>query len=328
MDLATTQICSIFYTQRIPEPAYVRFKLDDDAWQQMPAWYRKIFRRIKTDYVHPDLAKSMRPVTIEELREALERLGRNNRWSFTTHSRNVDIRLPRGTGFILPFLNLCIKQKNTPMFTKMLNVWCIEKTQGVGPILHPTNKLDVRPISLFEVSFKLMETVLATRISNAMTPRLHPAQHAFNALRSVVDAIFTYTLIMEDAKQSKKEIHISNNDCTQAYDAVPPWAMYAVYRFHGFPPDLIQMLINMDENMRGRVLTAHGAGDEWTKTCGLGQGSVLAPLKWNLFLDPLLHLLDNIQLTHTSWVLVSRPSISGFLRSRMTPPSSPVHTWP
>ena len=126
-----------------------------------------------------------------------------------------------------------------------------------------------------------------------MAPKLHPAQHAFNALRSVVDAIITYTLIMEDVKQSKKEIHISNNDCTQAYDAVPPWAMYAVYRFHGFPPDLIQMLINMDDNMRGRVLTAHGIGEEWTKTCGLGQGSVLAPLKWNLFLDPLLHLMDD-----------------------------------
>ena len=72
---------------------------------------------------------------------------------------------------IIPFLNLCIQQKNTPMFTNMFNVWCIEKTQGIGPILHPTNKLDVRPISLFEISFKLMETVLATRINNAMTPR-------------------------------------------------------------------------------------------------------------------------------------------------------------
>ena len=294
-DLATARIHSTFYTQRIPEPAYVRFKLDDDAWQQMPAWYRKTFRRIKTDYVHPDLAKSMRPVTIEELREALERLGRNKSGgpSQLTAEMLIFASPEAQAKFILPFLNLCIQQKNTPMFTKMFNVWCIEKTQGVGPILHPTNKLDVRPISLFEVSFKLMETVLATRISNAMTPRLHPAQHAFNALRSVVDAIVTYTLIMEDAKQSKQEIHISNNDCTQAYDAVPPWAMYAVYRFHGFPPDLIQMLMNMDDNMKGRVLTAHGAGDEWTKTCGLGQGSVLAPLKWNLFLDPLLHLMED-----------------------------------
>ena len=27
--------------------------------------------------------------------------------------------------------------------------------------------------------------------------------------------------------------------------------------------------------------------------CGLGQGSVLAPLKWNLFLDPLMKLMDD-----------------------------------
>jgi hypothetical protein len=178
--------------------------------------------------------------------------------------------------------------------------------------MHPTNKLDVRPISLFEISFKLVETVLATRINDAMAKKLHPAQHAFNSLRSVVDAIVTYTMVMEDAHQTKQEIHISNNDCTQAYDAVPPWAMYAVYRFHGFPPDLIQMLINMDATMRGRVLTAHGAGDEWDKTCGLGQGSVLAPLKWNLFLDPLLHLMED---TSDPYIMGSGPSaIHHFLK--------------
>jgi hypothetical protein len=98
---------------------------------------------------------------------------------------------------------------------------------------------------------------------------------------------------MEDAHDHKKEIYISNNDCTQAYDAVPPWAMRAVYRHHGYPPDLEEMLCNMDTNRVGRVLTAHGAGDEWPMTCGLGQGSVLAPLKWNLFLDPLLKRMDN-----------------------------------
>ena len=293
--LATARISTTFYKQRIPEPAYVRFKNDEDAWRRMPAWYRKAFHRIKNDYVNPDLLHSMRPVTLDELRGALERLGRNKSGgpSQLTAEMLIFASPAAQAKYILPFLNTCIENKNTPMFTKLFNVWCIEKTKGVGPIMHPTNKLDVRPISLFEVSFKLMETVLATRINDAMTPKLHPAQHAFNALRSVVDAIVTYTLVMEDVKQSKKEIHISNNDCTQAYDAVPPWAMYAVYRFHGFPPDLIQMLINMDDNMRGRVLTAHGSGEEWTKTCGLGQGSVLAPLKWNLFLDPLLHLMDD-----------------------------------
>jgi hypothetical protein len=65
-------------------------------------------------------------------------------------------------------------------------------------------------------------------------------------------------LVMEDANQFHKEIHIS--DCTQAYDAVPPWAMKAVYRYHGFPPDLIDMLMNMDADRVGLVLNC-----TWTR---------------------------------------------------------------
>ena len=49
----------------------------------------------------------------------------------------------------------------------------------------------------------------------------------------------------------------------------------------------------MDIGRKGRVLTAHGAGAEWDMECGLGQGSVLAPLKWNLFLDLLLKRMDD-----------------------------------
>jgi hypothetical protein len=62
--------------------------------------------------------------------------------------------------------------------------------------------------------------------------------------------------------------------------------MYAVYRFHKFPPALIDILM-------GRVLTAHGPGAEFKIECGLGQGSVLAPLKWNLFLDPMIKAMES-----------------------------------
>ena len=49
----------------------------------------------------------------------------------------------------------------------------------------------------------------------------------------------------------------------------------------------------------GKVLTAHRSGAEFTKECGLGQGSVLAPLKWKLFLDPLLKKLRTIEAPYT-----------------------------
>ena len=238
---------------------------------------------------------SLRPVTPSELDWALNKLGKNKSTGPSGLSAEMLLHASPAARakYILPFANSCLRNKNTPSYLKRFYVWCIEKVKGVGPIMHPTKKLDVRPISLYEISYKLVETILAERISAATNPKLHPAQHAFNSLRSVVDAITTYTLVMEDANQFHKEIHISNNDCTQAYDAVPPWAMKAVYRYHGFPPDLIDMLMNMDADRVGRVLTAHGPGTEFTMNCGLGQGSVLAPLKWNLFLDPLMKQMDD-----------------------------------
>jgi hypothetical protein len=118
---------------------------------------------------------------------------------------------------------------------------------------------------------------------------MHDSQHGFLPQRSVTNALLTYCLLTEDAHERRKEIHISNNDCTQAYDAVPPWAIGSIYKYHGFPAALIDMLCNMDTGRKGRVLTAHGAGTEWDMDCVLGQGSVLAPLKWNLFLDAQTH---------------------------------------
>ena len=292
--LATKRISTTFYKQRIPIPKYVA-DATKAAWRKMPRKFRRIFKNIKVGGVDPALRNSMSEVTPSELKFALKRMGKNKSGGPSGLTAEMLLHAPPAVQeqYLLPFVNECIKNRNTPDWSKKFNVWCIEKTQGVGTIMHPTNKLDVRPISLFEVSFKLVETILATRINDAIASKLHPAQHAFNSFRSVVDAIVTYTLVMEDSNQFHKQIHISNNDCTQAYDAVPPWAMHAVYKYHRFPPDLIEMLMNMDSDRIGRVLTAHGAGAEFSTDCGLGQGSVLAPLKWNLFLDPLLREMDN-----------------------------------
>ena len=99
---------------------------------------------------------------------------------------------------------------------------------------------------------------------------------------------------MEYAKHNGKELHISNNDCTQAYDATPFWGMQLIYKYHKFPPKLVALLNAMDTEQRGTLLTAYGPGDLFTKRCGLGQGSILSPLRWNLFVDPLMTHLSTV----------------------------------
>ena len=103
-----------------------------------------------------------------------------------------------------------------------------------------------------------------------------------------LDPIGIYKGALEEAYLEKKPLYISSNDCTQACDSVAPWAMYFIYKYHGFPDNLVNLLINLDTNQTGTILTGLGATEPFVKECGLGQGSSLAPLKWNLFLDPLL----------------------------------------
>ena len=74
--------------------------------------------------------------------------------------------------------------------------------------------------------------------------------------------------------------------------AVPHWATSFIYDLHGFPPKLQGMLKSLEGNLHGQILTAHGPGPPFLMQRGLGQGSILALLKWNLFLDPLLRLHD------------------------------------
>ena len=293
--LATERISNTFFKPRIPVPNYMHSP-STASWLQLPQWFRHTFRAVKEPRTNPIFHNTLRTVTMHDLTSALRHLGRNKAGGPSGLTTEMLIHLSPATQekWLLPYINACFKARDVPSHTKSFNVWCIEKEKGVGPIMHPTDKLQVRPISLFEVSVKLVEAVLASRIHNTMLNNnyMHESQHGFLPQRSVTNALLTYCLLTEDAHERRKEIHISNNDCTQAYDAVPPWAMRSIYKYHGFPPALIDMLCNMDTGRKGRVLTAHGAGTEWDMECGLGQGSVLAPLKWNLFLDPLLKRMD------------------------------------
>ena len=294
-EVATKRIRDTFFKERIPTPAY--FTTPTIAnWNKLPHWFRTVYHNVLQGKVHSMYDKILDPISTAQLKQGMKAMGRNK----TGGPSGLTVEMLRDLPddilqeWLLPFLNQALQTGNIPQFAKNFNVWCTEKTPGVGTIMHPTEKLQVRPISLFEVSAKILEGQLTYRLNKALQGEKHMslAQYGFMWGKSVVEALLLYLFIIEDSQQFKKEIHISNNDCTQAYDAVPPWGMQATYAYHEFPPALSKLLMNMDQNRIGRVLTAHGAGKSWTKTCGLGQGSIISPLKWNLFLDPLLKAME------------------------------------
>ena len=121
---------------------------------------------------------------------------------------------------------------------------------------------------------------------------LNPNHYGFTHGTGSDDLMMEEAMFFEDANQHRKEIHLSNNDCTAAYDSITMWESETIYQYHGLPPNLIRFMLNINKHQQGHALTAHGASDDFEKNCELGQGSILAPLKWKLFLDPLLNKLD------------------------------------
>ena len=285
----TEKVRSTFFAKRIQEPP----ELSSPGHPATPPTIRQIFGDSQTTSTpNPVLQHSTEPISPDELYTFLHHIKPKKAGGPSTivveslkylHSDTL-------TNWLLPIVNECLETATIPPDMKKFHVWAIEKKKGEGTIVQMEGKLNIRPISLFEVTYKLLELVIKSRVHKALLKNndLDRAQYGFTPGVGVDDPLLTYLFLMEDAKHNNKPIHISNNDCSKAYDATPYWGMQMIYRYHKFPSHLINMLNALDTDQVGSLLTAYGTGPTFLKECGLGQGSILSPLRWNLFVDPLL----------------------------------------
>ena len=95
-----------------------------------------------------------------------------------------------------------------PDSAKLFSVWSIEKEKGSGSIITSTGKLNIRPISLFETYYKLIERIIQSRLQAALSAGnvLDTNQFGFTPGKGVDDLLLIFNFLMEDSKQFSKEI--------------------------------------------------------------------------------------------------------------------------
>ena len=135
------------------------------------------------------------------------------------------------TDWILPLVNNCLAHDDIPPTGKLFAVWAIEKIHVAGSIITATGKLNIRPITLLEPTFKLIESIIHNRLTRAMskTGALNPNQNGFTHETGVDDLMPEESMVFEDAHQHNKEFHGSNNNCTAGYDNSNSWTSETVY---------------------------------------------------------------------------------------------------
>ena len=145
-----------------------------------------------------------------------------------------------------------------------------------------------RPITLANCDAKIFSRILANRLALILPRLLHPDQAGFVRGRSAPDVALTIKTVLAHAAVHKVDGALVFLDQEKAYDRVSHRYLSAVLQHFGFSATLSRVFAQTSGpsytfiNDDGHFLPAVSI------SCGVRQGDPLAPLLFNLAVEPLL----------------------------------------
>jgi len=199
-------------------------------------------------------------------------------------------------------LKRCASQLATPLTTIFQQ--CI--TTGVWPTLWKgarvvaihkkgkrTDPKNYRPISLLSVLGKILEAIIADKISYFLTSHqlLNNKQFGFRTNRSAADLLLQLSTTWQKSLDQGKDTFIIALDIAGAFDRVWHRGLITKLNSLGIRGHLLHLLQDYLQGRFLRVVMNGQTSDEHSIHASVPQGSVLGPLLWNVFFNDLLQLI-------------------------------------
>ncbi|XVF22870.1 hypothetical protein REPUB_Repub12eG0208500 [Reevesia pubescens] len=160
---------------------------------------------------------------------------------------------------------------------------------------HPKTLSQLRPISLCNVSVKLISKIIVSRLRPFLGDIIHPTQSSFVHGRSSTDNI----VVLQEAVHSLNKMKgakgglIMKVDLEKAYDRVNWDFLRWVLMDLGLPSSLIALIMYCITSTTMSILWNGDTTDAFKPTRGLRQGDPLSPYLFVLCLQKLSSLIDN-----------------------------------
>ena len=194
---------------------------------------------------------------------------------------------PKAKTWLLSVYNEILANGELPAAFKRSKIIAVLK-----PGKQPERAESYRPIALLSVCYKLLEKLLYNRLSPILNPGIPVEQAGFRPGRNCCDQVLALTSFIESGFEKKTKTSVAFLDLTAAYDTV--WRKGLLYKFYNFVPCpvLLRLLNSMISGRQFRVILGCKQSPSRTLKDGLPQGSVLAPLLFNIYTADLPHTLS------------------------------------
>ncbi|KAK4311281.1 hypothetical protein Pmani_016968 [Petrolisthes manimaculis] len=180
--------------------------------------------------------------------------------------------------WLLSLYNNCASSLKTPKIWRRARVVALLK-----PGKEPTSPKSYRPISLLCVLYKLYERLILMRMQDTVEEHLSPDQAGFRPGRSCCSQVLNLTQYIEDGYECKQITGTVLVDLTAAYDTVNHRSLLLKVAQLVRNATLVHMIESLLVNRRFYV-EMEGRKSKWhTQKNGLPQGSVLAPILFNIY---------------------------------------------
>ena len=225
------------------------------------------------------------------------------------------------------FLSSCWRRLKIPKIWRRVLVVAI--TKPAKPVGYPKS---YRPISMLCVPYKILERLIYARVELLIDPLLPKEQVGFQRGKSTVDQVVLLTQNIEDSFEAKKKACAVFINLTAAYDTVCHRGLTC--KLLRLLPDkyMVKMIMDLVRNRSFTLTTGDSKQSRLRRLKnGVPQGSVLAPLQFNIYMYNLPSMIfrkfayaDDLALLHSSgnW-----KDLEGTLSQDMFTLSAYLQTW-